>query len=88
MKFVLFATFMWLMVSVSPAQDRAKKIKYISSDKLSQVIEQCLKDQEEYYMDTCMESSSGYEDMTGSDAHFDGVLCGAQGVAGCVEGSL
>jgi len=37
------------------------------------------------YMDLCMESSSGYEDMKASDAHYEGVVCAMESMKGFVE---
>jgi len=45
----------------------------------------CLDQQIELYGDICSESSTGYEDMNGSDAHFEGVKCAVESVKGCVE---
>ena len=37
------------------------------------------------YMDLCMESSSGYEDMSASDAHYEGVVCAMESMKGLVQ---
>lgn len=35
----------------------------------------CLAHQIDNYGDLCAESSTGYESMSGSDAHYEGVIC-------------
>lgn len=46
--------------------------------------EECLSQQTDLYGDLCAESSSGYEEMTGSDAHFDGVECAVRSIKACM----
>lgn len=48
-------------------------------------INKCIADQVYLYGDLCAESSTGYEDMNGSDAHFEGVQCAAESIYYCVE---
>jgi len=50
--------------------------------------ETCINDQVELYGDLCAESSSGYEDMTGHDAHYEGVKCAVESIKACIEGEL
>lgn len=45
---------------------------------------ECLTQQTDLYGDLCAESSSGYEEMTGSDAHFDGVECAVRSIEACM----
>lgn len=40
------------------------------------------KTQVDSYGDLCAESSSGYDDMNGSDAHFEGVKCASESSLG------
>lgn len=40
------------------------------------------------YGDICAESSSGYEDMSGKEAHFEGAMCMADSVRRCVNLSI
>lgn len=47
-------------------------------------INQCVLAQTDLYGDLCAESSTGYESMAGSDAHYEGVKCGAESVAYCL----
>ena len=44
----------------------------------------CIDDQVRLYGDICAESSSGYEEMTGSEAHFAGVECAVETIRGCL----
>jgi hypothetical protein len=37
------------------------------------------------YGDICAESSSGYENMEGSDAHYTGAMCMARVVRACMD---
>lgn len=39
----------------------------------------------ELYSDTCAESSSGYEDMSGSEAHYEGVKCASEMVLSTMD---
>lgn len=48
-------------------------------------IASCLYEQVAIYGDLCAESSSGYEDMSGSEAHFEGVKCAAEASRICAE---
>jgi len=48
-------------------------------------LDQCIKDQVELYYDLCGESAIGYEQMTGAEAHFEGVRCAADGIKYCME---
>lgn len=50
----------------------------------SELVE-CLIQQEELYGDLCAESSSGYEDMTGNEAHYEGVKCAVESSIICLE---
>jgi len=43
----------------------------------------CVQDQLDLYGDLCAESSSGYEDMNGDDAHYEGVRCAVEGIFYC-----
>lgn len=52
--------------------------------KYTKEIRECIEDQLTTYGDLCAESSSGYEEMSGSDAHFDGVKCAAEGIKICL----
>lgn len=54
------------------------------SDKIKECI-QSTYDQVDLYGDLCAESSSGYEDMTGSEAHFEGVKCASETIRWCLE---
>lgn len=47
-------------------------------------VQDCIDQQIALYGDLCAESSSGYEDMTGSDGHFDGVKCAVESISACV----
>lgn len=49
-------------------------------DKLAQ----CIEDQIEAYGDLCAESASGYEEMSGSEAHYEGVKCAVEGIKICL----
>lgn len=44
----------------------------------------CCNDEIEYYGDLGAESSTGYEDMDGIDAHFEGVKRAAVGIKDCL----
>ena len=44
----------------------------------------CVNDQLDLYGDLCAESSSGYEDMDGTDAHFEGVKCAVESISICM----
>lgn len=44
----------------------------------------CIEDQIETYGDLCAESASGYEEMRGSEAHYDGVRCAVEGIKICL----
>lgn len=44
----------------------------------------CIDETVELYHDLCQESSSGYEEMDGADAHFDGAKCAAESIRDCV----
>lgn len=48
-------------------------------------IRDCADKQVELYSDLCSESSTGYEDMSGQDAHFEGVKCAAQSIRWCTD---
>lgn len=48
-------------------------------------IRECISDQTELYGDICAESSSGYEDMTPIDAHYDGVECATETALMCLD---
>ena len=39
---------------------------------------------ERWYGDICAESSSGYEDIDPSDAHYEGAMCMARRVQACL----
>lgn len=45
----------------------------------------CVDQQVSIYGDLCAESSSGYEDMSGPDAHFEGVKCAIESINICIE---
>ena len=45
---------------------------HVAPDRMSEV-KQCIEMQTDLYGDICAESSSGYESMTGSEAHQDGL---------------
>lgn len=45
----------------------------------------CVAAQVETYGDLCAESSSGYETMSGPDAHFEGVKCAVESINICIE---
>lgn len=57
---------------------------HVAPDRMSEVKE-CIEMQTDLYSDICAESSSGYENMTGSDAHFDGVTCATESVKICLD---
>lgn len=44
----------------------------------------CVTDQVELYGDLCAEESSGYEYMSGKDAHFQGVVCAVDSIQICL----
>lgn len=46
---------------------------------------ECLDEQVDLYGDLCAESASGYEDMTGSEAHLEGVKCAVESMKICIE---
>ncbi len=45
----------------------------------------CARDMVELYGDLGAESSSGYESMSGSAAHYDGIKWAAEFMPGCTE---
>lgn len=45
----------------------------------------CVTSQIEIYGDLCAESGTGYETMTGSEAHFEGVRCAVDAIKACLE---
>lgn len=49
-------------------------------------LDQCVSAQVDLYGDLCAESSTGYEDMAGTEAHFEGARCAAESIQACVEG--
>lgn len=54
---------------------------YVSSnkaDKKDAEINKCIEQLTDLYGDLCAESSSGYERMSGRDAHYEGVVCAAE----------
>lgn len=48
-------------------------------------ISKCVSEQIDLYGDLCAESSTGYQDMDGSEAHYEGVLCGVESIQMCME---
>ena len=56
----------------------------VTSYKLSE-LEQCVQQQVDQYFDICAEESSGYENMSGSEAHFTGVQCAVESIKICME---
>lgn len=46
---------------------------------------QCFRDAVELYGDLGAESSVGYEEMSGSDAHFEGIVWGMDYAQGCLD---
>ena len=57
----------------------------IESSRDARAIDTCIADQVDDYSDLCAESSSGYEDMNGSNAHFEGVQCAVDSARACLE---
>lgn len=53
--------------------------------KHSSEVESCLSQQVKFYGDLCNEESSGFEEMTGLDAHYQGVKCAVESTRACVE---
>lgn len=51
--------------------------------KRTTLYEKCVAQQITLYGDLCAESSSGYENMSGSDAHYEGVVCAVESVKTC-----
>lgn len=51
----------------------------------NRIVELCILEQVKNYGDLCAESSSGYEQMSGKSAHFDGVNCAVQSIQLCLE---
>lgn len=45
----------------------------------------CVDPHVDLYGDLCAESSSGFEDMSPSDAHFEGVKCAIESIQMCLE---
>lgn len=70
-----------LVVSGCVSNSRMERILWEKDD---QVVA-CAMDQWKDYGDLCAESSSGYEQMDGTDAHYQGTMCGAMGVMYCLE---
>lgn len=50
-----------------------------------QIALECARDQTDTYGDICNESSTGFEDMDGGSAHFEGVKCASEAVQACIE---
>lgn len=48
-------------------------------------VKTCILDQARLYGDICAESSTGYEDMSGSDAHQAGVWCAVRSAVYCLD---
>ena len=47
-------------------------------------IHDCIEQQRESYGDLCAEESSGYENMSGNDAHKQGVNCAVESIKICI----
>lgn len=45
----------------------------------------CVSDQALLYGDICAEETSGYEDKTGTEAHYLGVRCAVETIAMCLD---
>lgn len=56
---------------------------HVAPDRMSEVKE-CIEMQTDLYGDICAESSSGYEKMSGSDAHQEGVSCAVESIQICM----
>ncbi len=48
------------------------------------VLDACVLPQVSLYGDICAEDSSGYEEMSPSEAHFYGVKCAVESIQGCM----
>lgn len=57
----------------------------LSSAYYKSKLDECLKQQVEQYGDLCAEESTGYEKMSGSEAHREGVSCAIESVKICME---
>ncbi len=47
-------------------------------------LNKCLNAQINNYSDLCAESGTNYEQMSGRDAHFDGVTCAVESIQICM----
>ena len=51
-------------------------------------VKNCLEQQISLYGDLCAESSVGYEEMQGSEGHYEGVKCAVQSALWCIEDAV
>lgn len=88
-KFVAFLIF-WsvpviLMAGCSLIQAKPEAVVRESLVITPEELKECIDDQVDLYGDLCAESSSGYEEMSGSDAHFTGVECAVDSIKSCLS---
>lgn len=62
--------------------------KYNAPNPTKKEIIDYAQDHIDLYGDLCAESSTGYEDMTGQDAHYEGVKCAAESIKWFIEGEM
>lgn len=75
--------FIVLLITISSGC--VSKQKY---EKLEIDIKECINQQIDLYNDLCIEESSGYEEMNGSDAHYEGVKCAVESINYCIKDLL
>ncbi len=56
-----------------------------SPNAVAQKVYHCTQVQIDYYADLCQESSTGYEDMSPGEAHFEGVKCASESIKECLK---
>lgn len=78
----------WLILLALTACSCTGKIRnyhMIGQDEIRELATKCADDMVNLYGDLGAESSSGYEEMAGSDAHFEGVKWASDYIKGCVQ---
>lgn len=64
------------------------KMYYVADPTKFGSLQECVTDQVKLYGDLCAESTTAYEAMDGTDAHFECVKCAAEAIRACQAGEL